>query len=88
MLGLCVSLGRGWLGEPCGFVGFLGGLLLLRMCLEAGDGLVWGVENEWINIRMLHGYTGRDVFGLGTSLHTNPLHSVISPQRGCHTSKS
>jgi hypothetical protein len=46
MLGVCVSLGRGRLGESCGFVGSLGGLLLLRMCLEARDGLVCGVENE------------------------------------------
>jgi hypothetical protein len=43
--------------EPRGFVGFLGRLLLLRMCLEALDGLVCGVENKWTNIRVFHGYT-------------------------------
>jgi hypothetical protein len=40
ILGLCMSLDRVLSRRARGFVGFLGGLLLLRMCLKARDGLV------------------------------------------------
>jgi hypothetical protein len=58
MLGQCLSLGRGWLGERCGFVGFLGGFVLLRVSGSA-EWAVWGGENKRIQSECCMCYTGR-----------------------------